>query len=143
MSKIAVVYWSGTGNTQSMAETVQEGVKETGAEAYLFTAAEFSAGMMDDYDAVAFGCPSMGAEELEDSEFEPMFSECSAKLSGKKIALFGSYGWGDGEWMRTWEADCEKYGAVLVCGSVICNETPDDDAKEACRNLGQALSKSV
>ncbi len=103
MSKIAVVYWSGTGNTEAMANEVAEGAKAAGAEVDVLTASEFGADKMDAYDAVAFGCPAMGAEELEDSEFEPMFSDCEGKLGGKKIALFGSYGWGDGEWMRTWK----------------------------------------
>ena len=102
MSKIAVVYWSGTGNTEAMANEVAEGAKAAGAEVDVLTASEFGADKMDAYDAVAFGCPAMGAEELEDSEFEPMFSDCEGKLGGKKIALFGSYGWGDGEWMRNW-----------------------------------------
>ena len=139
MSKIAVVYWSGTGNTEAMANAVAEGAKSAGAEVSIYTAPEFSAGMMDDFDAVAFGCPSMGAEQLEDSEFEPMFTECESKLSGKNIALFGSYGWGDGEWMRTWEDTCRDNGAKLVTGSVICMEAPDDEAETACRALGAAL----
>ena len=95
---------------------------------------------MDAYDAVAFGCPAMGAEELEDTEFEPMFKACEAKLSGKKIALFGSYGWGDGEWMRTWEETCKSAGAELAHESVICTEEPDDDAKASCRELGKSLA---
>lgn len=139
MSKIAVVYWSGTGNTEAMAEAVTQGATEKGAEAVMLTAAEFDASMMDSFDAVAFGCPSMGAEELEDSEFAPMFEACEPKLSGKKIALFGSYGWGDGEWMRTWEESCKNDGAVFACDSVICNETPDDEAVAACKALGGAL----
>ena len=100
MSKIAVVYWSGTGNTEAMAKAVLEGIKEKGAEGVMLTATEFDESMIDSFDAIAFGCPSMGSEQLEDSEFEPMFAFCEAKLKGKKIALFGSYGWGDGEWMR-------------------------------------------
>ena len=139
MSKIAVVYWSGTGNTQMMAQKVAQGVQEAGAEAVIFTAAEFSADMMDSFDAVAFGCPSMGAEQLEESEFEPMFSGCESRLKGKKIALFGSYGWGDGEWMRSWEQICEQDGAVFACESVICNETPDSKADADCIALGKAL----
>ena len=139
MSKIAVVFWSGTGNTESMASAVAEGAKAKGAEAMIFTASEFNVSQMDEYDAVAFGCPSMGAEELEECEFAPMFEDCKAKLNGKKIALFGSYGWGDGEWMRNWEADCIAAGAVLVCDSVICNEYPDDEAAMACDALGKAL----
>lgn len=140
MKKIAVVYWSGTGNTEKMADAVLEGAKEAGAEAKIFTASGFSADMMDNYDAVAFGCPSMGAEELEETEFLPMFESVRPKLSGKRIALFGSYGWGDGEWMREWESQCEKDGADLVCDFVICNETPNDDGIEECRALGRALA---
>ncbi|MDO5298505.1 MAG: flavodoxin domain-containing protein [Clostridia bacterium] len=134
MKNIAVVYWSGTGHTQSMAEAVAEA-----AGAKLFTSAEFDASMVKDYDAIAFGCPSMGTEQLEDSEFEPMFEGCKGELSGKTIALFGSYGWGDGEWMRTWESDCQAAGAVLAADSVICQDDPDDDALAACRALGEAL----
>ena len=139
MAKIAVVYWSGTGNTEMMAAKVAEGAKAAGAEVEVFTASQFSAGMMDHYDAVAFGCPSMGAEQLEEQEFEPMFSDCEEKLKNKKIALFGSYGWGDGEWMRNWEETCIGDGAELVCKSVICNETPDAEADDACTALGKAL----
>ena len=140
MRKIAVVYWSGTGNTEAMASAVLEGAKEKGAEAVLFTAPEFDASMVDSYDAIAFGCPSMGSEQLEETEFEPMFSACESALKGKKIALFGSYGWGDGEWMRTWEETCLSDGAVLACESVICNEAPDDEALAGCSALGAALA---
>lgn len=140
MSKIAVVYWSGTGNTEAMANEVAEGAKSAGAEAEVFTPDTFSADKMDAYDAVAFGCPAMGAEELEDTEFEPMFKACEAKLSGKKIALFGSYGWGDGEWMRNWDETCRNDGAVMACDFVICNEAPDDEAIDACKALGKALA---
>ena len=139
MSKIAVVYWSGTGNTEKMADEVVAGVKSGGAEVDCFRASEFSADLMDNYDAVAFGCPSMGAEELEEEEFAPMFEQCEKKLKGKKIALFGSYGWGDGEWMRTWEDRCIEDEAVIACECVICNETPDESGEEACRNLGKSL----
>lgn len=139
MSKIAVVYWSGTGNTQAMAEAVAEGASQAGAEVTVFEAVDFSPEQMGAFDALAFGCPSMGAEQLEESEFEPMFTECEPMLSGKKIALFGSYGWGDGEWMRNWEQTCTADGAVLACDSVICNEAPDEDGVEACKMLGKAL----
>ena len=138
--KIAVVFWSSTGNTEAMAQAVIEGARKAGASAELFTATEFDGGKVDAFDAIAFGCPAMGAEELEDSEFAPMFESCESKLSGKKIALFGSYGWGDGEWMRTWEDTCRNDGASLVCDSVICQEAPDDDALNACRSLGESLA---
>lgn len=139
MSKIAVVFWSGTGNTEQMAYAVMEGIKEKAAEAALFAASEFGASMVKQYDAIAFGCPAMGAEVLEETEFQPMWDACEGALGGKKVALFGSYGWGDGEWMRSWEDACSSAGAVLACESVICNEAPDEEALEACRALGGAL----
>ncbi|NCB91735.1 MAG: flavodoxin [Clostridia bacterium] len=139
MSKIGVVYWSGTGNTEAMANAVSEGIKGKGGEATMLTPDDFKLEMLDSMDAVAFGCPAMGDEVLEETEYEPMFDSCKAKLDGKKIALFGSYGWGDGEWMRSWEESCKEAKAVLVCESVICNEEPDDEAIEACKALGAAL----
>ena len=139
MSKIAVVYWSGTGNTEAMANAVAEGIGAAGGESTLFTATEFDADKMDGFDAVAFGCPSMGSEELEDSEFLPMFESVEGKLNGKKIALFGSYGWGDGEWMRNWNDRCVADGAVMAADFVICNDAPDAEAEEACKALGAAL----
>ena len=134
--KTAVIYWSGTGNTEAMAKAVAEGA---GAE--LFTVSEFS-GSVEDYDAVAFGCPAMGAEMLEEDEFEPFFTEIEDRLSGKKVGLFGSYGWGDGEWMRNWETRVGSDGAVLVGGEgVIANDAPSDDDLEKCRALGKALTE--
>ncbi len=132
--KIAVVYWSGTGHTESMAQAVAGA-----AGADVFTASEFDADKAAQYDAIAFGCPSMGSEQLEEDEFEPMFESVKPALDGKKIALFGSYGWGDGEWMRNWEADCTAAGAVLATDPVICQDEPDDDAIAACEALGAAL----
>lgn len=140
MSKVAVVYWSGTGNTEAMANKVLEGAKAAGAQAELFTADQFEASMVEKYDGIAFGCPAMGDEVLEESEFEPMFNACESALSGKRIGLFGSYGWGDGEWMRSWEDTCREDGAVLVSDPVICNEAPDDEAEAACEALGKALA---
>ena len=140
MSKVAVVFWSGTGHTEAMAEAVAEGAKNKGAETEIFNCSEFSDDMVGNFDAIAFGCPAMGSEVLEESEFEPMFTSCESKLSGKKIALFGSYGWGDGEWMRSWEDRCRDDGAALACESVMCNESPDDDALMSCRALGASLA---
>ena len=141
MSKVAIVYWSGTGNTEAMANYVAEGVKKAGGEADLFTSAEFGADKAGEYDRIAFGCPSMGAEQLEESEFQPMFDEVSPVLSGKKIALFGSYGWGDGAWMRSWEDACKEASVNLVCDSVICNETPDEEGIANCKALGASLAE--
>lgn len=140
MSKVAVVYWSGTGNTEAMAAAVADGAKEKGAEVSVLTASEFSPEEADGFDGIAFGCPAMGSEVLEETEFEPMFNSVEAKLKDKKIALFGSYGWGDGEWMRNWEDVCKADGANLVCDSVICNDAPDNDALAACKALGAALA---
>lgn len=140
MKKVAIVFWSGTGNTETMANAVAEGAKSAGAEITLIQAADFGPERVAEFDAIAFGCPAMGSETLEEDEFEPMFQECRAKLSGKRVALFGSYGWGDGEWMRSWEEVCRGDGAELATDSVICQETPDDDALNACKALGSALA---
>ena len=139
MSKTAVVFWSGTGNTEEMANAVLEGMKENGADASIYSADAFQAGDVECYDAIAFGCPAMGAEVLEEDEFQPLFDECKSALAGKKVALFGSYGWGDGEWMRNWEDDCKEAGIELACDSVVCNDAPDEDAITACKELGAAL----
>ena len=137
MNKVCVVYWSGTGHTQAMAEQVAKA-----AEGTLLTAGEFAPDMVEMFEAIAFGCPAMGAEVLEEEEFQPMFDACLPKLAGKKIALFGSYGWGDGEWMRNWEEECTAAGAQLVCESVICQDDPDASALSDCENLGNALKNA-
>ena len=140
MSKVAVVYWSGTGNTEAMADLVANAAAAAGASVDKFTASEFNVSSAGDYTGFALGCPAMGAEQLEESEFEPMFAGLEGSLNGKKVALFGSYGWGDGEWMRSWESRCNDDGANLACDSVICNEAPDDDVQAACRKLGADLA---
>ncbi len=133
--KTAVIYWSGTGNTEAMAKAVAEG-----ADAELYAVSDFS-GDIADYDRVAFGCPSMGAEVLEESEFEPFFTSIEGKLSGKPIVLFGSYGWGDGEWMRNWADRSKAAGAVMAADFVIVNDAPDADGLAQCKALGEALVK--
>ena len=140
MSKVAVVYWSSTGNTEIMANEIVEGAKEAGADVTLFNTPDFEAAKMDDFDVVAFGCPAMGDEELEEDEFLPLFEACEEKLQGKKIALFGSYGWGEGDWMNDWEERCKGKGAELVTDCLIVNEEPDEEGKESCRNFGKALA---
>ena len=139
MKKTLVIYWSGTGNTEAMAGAVLEGMKAAGADAALLTPDQVTPASLSGVSSVAMGCPAMGSEVLEEMEFQPMFDACKHSLGGKRAALFGSYGWGDGEWMRTWESDCDSAGVNLVCESVICTETPDDAALEACRALGKAL----
>ena len=140
MSKVAVVFWSGTGNTQAMADAVAEGAKAAGAEVSVFGPSEFGKDKVAEFDGIAFGCPAMGAEVLEEGEFDPMFTDLEGSLSGKKIALFGSYGWGDGQWMRDWEDRCNAAGASLACDSFMANNTPEEDALEECKSLGKALA---
>ena len=133
--KKAVVYWSGTGNTEAMAKAVAEAA---GAE--LFTASEFSAAKADEFDAIAFGCPAMGAEVLEECEFEPFFTELEGKLAGKKVALFGSYGWG-GSYMQDWEARVKDAGATLVADGVLALGAPDDEAVAKLAEAGNLLAE--
>ena len=140
MSKVAVVFWSGTGNTQAMADAVEAGAKGKGAEVTVFGPSDFGADKISGFDGIAFGCPAMGAEVLEESEFDPMFTSIENSLSGKKIALFGSYGWGDGQWMRDWEDRAKGAGAVLKADCVMANEYPQDDDLAACEALGAALA---
>jgi len=140
MSKVAVVFWSGTGNTKAMADAVAQGARGAGASVDVLGPSDFNATKVTAYDGIAFGCPAMGAEVLEEDEFEPMFADVKGALSGKPIALFGSYGWGDGEWMRDWEEDCKAAGADLVVEPVMANEMPDDEALAACKALGAALA---
>ncbi|MBN7773416.1 flavodoxin [Clostridium aminobutyricum] len=142
MKKMAVVYWSGTGNTEEMANAVVQGAKDGGCEVQLFKAADFNKELAEEFDLIAFGCPSMGAEVLEEEEFEPMYLSCKEKLSGKPVALFGSYGWGDGEWMRLWEEDVLSAGAELPCGYLIINERPDAAGIESCKELGAGLARA-
>ena len=144
MSKVAVVYWSSTGNTEAMANEVAEGAKAAGAEVSVMTPDDFSADKMDEYDAIAFGCPAMGAEVLEEGEMEPFVTELEAYVSGKTIALFGSYGWGDGQWMRDWVDRMSSAGATVLNGEgLICNETPDSDVLADCENLGKQLAANA
>ena len=140
MSKVAVVYWSGSGNTEMMAGAVADGAKKKGADADLIYCTDFSADKVSAYDAIAFGCPAMGAEVLEESEFQPMFDEVAPALKDKKIALFGSYGWGDGQWMRDWEERMSEAGATVLNGEgLICQEMPDEAVLEECRELGKQI----
>ena len=139
MSKVAIVFWSATGNTETMANCIAEGA---GAAAAIVPCAEMDAAKLGEYDVVAFGCPAMGAEQLEESEFEPMFAGLEGSLNGKKVALFGSYGWGDGEWIRTWAEDAEAAGARMVVEPVMANGSPDGDAETACAALGTALANA-
>ena len=138
MSKVAIVFWSQTGNTETMANCIAEGA---GANATIIPCSEMNAAKLGEYDVVAFGCPAMGAEQLEESEFEPMFSDLEGSLNGKKVAMFGSYGWGDGQWMRDWVERAQ--GSVahpFGAAGLILHAAPFDDVQAACRKLGADLA---
>ena len=139
MSKVSIVYWTQGGNTQAMAEAIGEGVTAAGGEADVVFVSDANIADLKAEGAFALGCPAMGAEVLEEMEMEPFVQDVERFANGKKIALFGSYGWGDGEWMRNWEESCKEASANLVCDSVICQEEPDGEATDACKALGAAL----
>ncbi|MDR0336605.1 MAG: flavodoxin [Planctomycetaceae bacterium] len=138
--KISVVYWSGTGNTETMAKLIQEGAASTGAEVTLKEVANASVADVTEADVAFLGCPSMGDETLEEGEFEPFISSIEDKINGKKLALFGSYGWGDGQWMRDWTERMKKAGAVLVAESLIVNESPNGNDAEQCKTFGKSVA---
>ena len=138
--KVSIVYWSGTGNTEAMANAVAEGAKGAGAEVELLPVSAASEDVLAS-GALILGCPAMGAEQLEESEFEPFFSAIEGKLAGKKVGLFGSYDWGDGEWMRTWQQRVETAGGVMIADGVTAYGAPDSDALAACRALGEKAAK--
>ncbi len=141
MDKIYVVYWSQTGNTEVMAEAVGQGIRESGREAETLTVSQITADTLKEAQAFALGCPAMGDEVLEESEMEPFMEQLDPMISGKQIGLFGSYGWGDGQWMREWQDRVMADGAVVAGGEgVIAQEMPDEDVLAACRNLGRILA---
>ena len=138
MSKVAVVFWSGTGNTEAMADLVAQGGKEAGGDASLIQISDFDESQIDDFDAFAFGCPAMGDEELEDTEFLPVYDIVEPLLGDKKVVLFGSYDWNDGEWMELWEQRAQDAG-VNVVDSLIAKDYPDDEASAECVRVGKLL----
>lgn len=142
MTKMAVVYWSGTGNTEAMAQAVAQGGKSAGAQVDLLSVEQAAPQAVAQYDRVALGCPAMGAEVLEESEFEPFYTGLEPLLRGKTVALFGSYGWGDGQWLRDWQLRAESAGVQVYEGEgLMLNEAPDAAGLEACRKLGEAFAQ--
>lgn len=142
MSKIAVIYWSQTGNTEMMANAIAEGIRETGAECDVLSVPGVSADQAAEYEKLALGCPAMGAEVLEEMDFEPFFTDLERRLSGRPVALFGSYGWGDGQWMRDWVQRTQDANANLYQDEgLMINETPDEDGLEQCREFGRGFAK--
>jgi flavodoxin short chain len=137
--QINIIYWSGTGNTEAMAKLIAEGAQGAGAAVAIKNVSQASAADLD-ADVLALGCPSMGAEVLEESEFEPFIQSIEGSVSGKKLALFGSYGWGDGQWMRDWTERMEKAGAALVAESLIVNDAPSGESEQQCKDFGAAIA---
>ena len=142
MGKIAVVFWSGTGNTEAMAEAVVNGVKSVTDDVDVFQVDEFSVDKMSAYAGFLFGCPAMGDEVLEEDSFEPFFAQAEEKIDGVPVGLFGSYGWGGGAWMEAWVDRAKEAGAKLI-GSVIAENSPDDEAIANCEKLGKDLANAV
>ena len=143
MKKLAVVYWSGTGNTEQMAKAVLAGAQQVGAEAQLFDLEQFTVQDMTAYDGFVFGCPAMGAEVLEEECFEPFFAAAEKRLQGVPVGLFGSYGWGNGVWMQEWETRTKSAGAKLVAPGLAIENTLDDVGIAACTVLGRAAAKAL
>lgn len=135
--KISIIFWSGTGNTEAMANAIKEGAESSGAEVLLKSVEKATVADAVDADVLLLGCPSMGDEVLEETEFEPYVESIEGKLRGKKIGLFGSYGWGDGQWMRDWDVRMKNAGCEFVCDSLIVNETPGEAELEQCRGFGK------
>ena len=142
MKKIAVVFWSGSGNTEAMANAVKEGVQKAGAVCDLIFVSDFDVASVSDYDGIMLGCPAMGAEVLEESEFQPVYDEMESSLRGKSVALFGSYGWGSGEWMENWEEQVKNAGADLFEKGLIINEAPDEGGLKSCEEFGVRFVQS-
>ena len=136
-TKVAIIFYSQTGNTEELAKEIAAGVRAAGGEAVLMKPQEVK--HIRNYDSVALGCPAMGFEEIDDDIFEPMYNAIKDDLPQKKVMLFGSYGWGGGEWMRTWEKEITGFGVKLVCDSVICCEGPDQLVREEARAAGAKL----
>lgn len=143
MSKMAVIYWSMTGNTRAMAQAVAQGAEQAGAQVDLLELSQATADRALGYDKLALGCPAMGAEVLEEEEFEPFFTALEGRLGGKRVALFGSYGWGDGQWMRDWQSRAEGAGAGVYQGQgLILQEAPDEEGLARCRAFGAGFANS-
>lgn len=136
MKKAIIVYWSGTGNTEALAESIKEGLENSNFQVELTEVYDTSVEEVISYDKILFGCPSMGIEELEEEEFEPFFQDIEESLEGKKVALFGSYGWGDGEWMEAWEERVNNAGAILFEKGYIVESTPSEEEEEEAKEFG-------
>ena len=142
MSKIVIVYWTGSGNTEAMAHAVEEGAQNAGAEVSLNFVSDISADEAASFDHIALGCPAMGNEQLEEYEFEPFFEELLPQLQGKKVVIFGSYSWNEGDWIQLWKNRLNEAGVELVAEPVKAYSYPEDDVLEACKALGESLANA-
>lgn len=140
---IKIIYWSGTGNTQSMAELIARGIQEEKGTLKVKQVSEATSEEVKDADILVLGCPAMGCEELDDGEMEPFISNIEGYLGQKKIVLFGSYGWGDGEWMESWRERMVSYGAELMIEPLIVNESPQGEDEEKCIQYGRQIAQLV
>ncbi|MBZ9635359.1 flavodoxin [Clostridium sp. FP1] len=140
MKNVVIIYWSGTGNTEAMAEWIMEGAKNEDSKVKLLNVGDAKVEDVINANVIAFGCPSMGAEQLEESEMEPFIESIASVVSGKNIVLFGSYGWGNGEWMTDWQERMEKYGANVIVDGLIINNDADKEGIEKCKEIGALLS---
>lgn len=138
---IKIVYWSGTGNTENMANNIAEGIKVSGEEVHTAHVGEVNAAEVMSAELIVLGCPAMGAEQLEEDEMQPFVDALLPEVQGKKVALFGSYGWGSGEWMDSWKEEMKAAGANVVCEPLIVNEFTVGQDEEICKQYGEALAK--
>ena len=142
MDKVYIIFWTQGGNTGAMASAIGDGVKEAGKEPVFLSPSEAKVSELTELNGFAMGCPAMGCEVLEETEMEPFVSEVESIIKGKKIVLFGSYGWGDGQWMRDWEERMKSAGAIIIGGEgIIAHEMPQDADIERCNNFGKQLAE--
>lgn len=142
MAQVVIAYWSASGNTEAMAAMVAKGVEAAGGTAKVVEMEQISASDLEKEAVFALGCPAMGDEVLEETVVEPFVAEVEKFASGRKIGLFGSYGWGDGEWMRNWVEQMQSAGAEVLGGEdAICTDSPDDEAEAKLLDLGRKLAE--
>ncbi|MDR2402875.1 MAG: flavodoxin [Spirochaetaceae bacterium] len=141
MKKVLITFWSGTGNTEAMANSLAKGVGDAGGEAVLKPVSSVTPALVKEADALAFGCPAMGDEVLEESEMEPFIASLGpAELGSKPLGLFGSYDWGDGQWMRTWVERMKGQNAAVDGEGIITQLEPTEESLMKCYELGKRLA---
>ncbi|MGN2370353.1 flavodoxin [Clostridium cagae] len=136
-----IIYWSGTGNTEAMANLIAKGIEDLEVKTELINISNANVDSLKDENIVVLGCPSMGDEELEGGEFLPLLENVQDDLKNKKVILFGSYGWGDGQWMRSWEEEMTASGVNVALEPLIVNYTPEGESEEQCIQYGREIAK--